>query len=47
LARIINASVDGKTITVEILTGTSNKRGFYINYGDSDNTKINVIIKSL
>ena len=47
LAKIIKTSVDGKTVTVEILTGTSNKKGFYINYGDSEDTMLNVKIESL
>ena len=47
LAKIIKTSVDGKTVTVEVLTGTSNKNGFYINYGDSDDTILNVKIESL
>ena len=47
LARIVQTSVDGKTVTVEILTGTSNKQGFYINYGDSEDTMLNVKIVSL
>ena len=47
LAKIIKTSVDGKTVTVEVLTGTSNKKGFYINYGDSEDTMLNVIIESL
>lgn len=47
LAKIIKTSTDGKTVTVEILTGTSNKNGFYINYGDSDDTILNVKIVSL
>lgn len=47
LAKIIKTSVDGKTATVEILTGTSNKKGFYINYGDFEDTMLNVKIESL
>jgi len=47
LAKIVKTSVDGKTVTVEVLTGTSNKKGFYINYGDSDDTILNVKIESL
>ena len=47
LAKIIKTSVDGKTVTVEILTGVSNKQGFYINYGNSDDTILNVKIVSL
>ena len=46
LAKIIKTSVDGLTVTVEILTGTSNKKGFYINYGDSQDTLLNVVIES-
>ena len=46
LAKIIQTSNDGFTITVDILTGRSNKEGFYINYGQSDETKIKVIIES-
>ena len=47
LARIINTSEDGLTVTIEIVTGKSNKEGFYINYGDSQDTKIHVTIESL
>ena len=47
LARIIKTSIDGKTVTVEILTGTSNKKGFYINYGDQQETMLHVVINSL
>ena len=47
LAKIIKTSVDGKTITVEVLTGTSNKKGFYVNYGNSDDTILHVQIASL
>ena len=47
LAKIIKTSVDGKTVTVEILTGKSNKKGFYINYGDAQDTMLNVTIGSL
>ena len=46
LAKIIKTSVDGLTVTVEILTGVSNKKGFYINYGDSEQTIKNVVIES-
>ena len=46
LAKIINTSEDGKKIKVKILAETSNSTGFYINYGDSDDTKIHVSIKS-
>ena len=47
LARIIKTSEDGKIITVEILAGKSSKEGFYINYGDSQETKIHILIRSL
>lgn len=47
LARIKTISEDRKTVIVEILTGTSNKNGFYINYGNSEETKVHVIIGSL
>lgn len=47
IAKIINISEDSFTATVKILTEFSNKKGFYINYGDSQETKINVIIESL
>ena len=47
LAKIIKTSVDGLTVTVEILTGVSNKKGFYINYGDSEETLHHVTIESL
>lgn len=46
LARIIKQSIDGKTITVEVTTGTSNKNGFYVNYGDSQDTMLHVVIES-
>ena len=46
LARIVKTSVDGLTITVEILSGMSNKKGFYVNYGDNDQTMKHVTIKS-
>jgi len=39
--------VDGLTVTVEILTGKSNKDGFYINYGDSEDTMLHITIGSL
>ena len=47
LAKIKSISEDGKTIKVEIITPVSNKEGFYINYGDSEDTKLHVIIESL
>ena len=47
LARIIHTSIDGLTITVEVQTGTSNKQGFFVNYGDSEDTMLHVIIGSL
>ena len=47
LAKIKSISEDGKTIKVEIITPISNKEGFYINYGDSEDTKLHVIIESL
>lgn len=47
LAKIIKTSVDGQVVTVEILTGKSNKDGFFINYGDSDETMLHIIIESL
>lgn len=46
LAKIIKTSIDGKTITVEVTTGTSNKKGFYVNYGDSEDTRLHVVIES-
>lgn len=46
LAKIKSVSQDTKTVTIQILTGKSNKQGFYINYGDSEATKINVKIES-
>lgn len=46
LAKIINTSVDGLMITVEILSGVSNKQGFYVNYGDQEETMVHVSIKS-
>ena len=47
LAKIIQVSQDGKTIKVQILTGKSNKEGFYVKYGNDDNYQINVVIKSI
>ena len=47
LARIINENKKDKDIQVEIITTRSNKEGFYINYGESENTQKHVIIKSL
>lgn len=47
LAKIIKTSVDGEMVTVEILTSVSNKKGFYINYGDSDETMLHITIASL
>ena len=47
LARIINISEDKKKVKVEILSETSNKEGFYINFGNDDSLKKHVIIKSL
>lgn len=46
LAKIKNISEDGKTVKVDILTGFSNKQGFYINYGDSEDTKLHIVIGS-
>ena len=46
LAKIVKYSQDNKTITVDILTGMSNKDGFDVNYGSSEGTKVHVIIKS-
>lgn len=47
LASIIHTSIDGLTITVEINTGKSNKEGFFVNYGDSEDTMLHVTIESL
>ena len=47
LAKIKSVSEDGITVKIEIITGTSNKEGFYINYGDSETTKKQVVIESL
>lgn len=47
IAKIIYTSVDGMTIRVAILTGKSNKKGFFVNYGDSESTMIKVIVDSL
>ena len=47
IAKIIKTSADGLTVTVEILTGTSNKDGFFVNYGTSEDTMLHVIVKSL
>lgn len=46
IAKIKTISEDTETVTVQILTGFSNKEGFYINYGNNDDTKIHVIIES-
>ena len=46
LAKIVNISQDGFTVTVDILTGFSNSIGFDIGYGDFDELKIHVIIES-
>ena len=46
LAKIVKYSQDNKTITIDILTGMSNKDGFDVNYGSSEDTKVHVIIKS-
>ena len=47
LARIIHTSIDGLTITVEVQTGMSNKEGFFVNYGESEDTMLHVVIESL
>ena len=47
LARIIHTSIDGLTITVEVETGVSNKKGFFVNYGESEDTMLHVIVESL
>ena len=47
LAKIRQISQDSMTATVQIVTGRSNKEGFYINYGDSDETKLHVTIESM
>lgn len=47
IAKMFSISQDGKTVMIEIVTGYSNKEGFYINYGDSEETKIKVTIESL
>ena len=47
LAKIIRTSVDGLTITVEVQTGFSNKEGFFVNYGNSEDTMLHVTIGSL
>lgn len=47
LAKIIKISEDNKKVTVEIITSKSSSQGFDINYGNSDSTKIHVIIKSI
>ena len=44
LAKIKKLSEDNKVVTIEILSGTSNKEGFYINCGDS---RHHVVIESL
>ena len=46
LAKIKNISEDKKTVTIEILTGKSNKTGFDLNYGDAEQTKLHIIIGS-
>lgn len=46
-AKIMKVSEDTKTATIQILVGRQDKKGFDINYGTDDNTKINVVIRSL
>ena len=47
LAKIVDILNNGKTIKVEITTQISNKKGFYVNYGNDENTMLNVIVESL
>lgn len=47
LARIIKSSIDEKTITVEIVAEKSNKQGFFVNYGESEDTMLHITIESL
>lgn len=47
LAKIIDISEDNLTAKVEIISDVSNKNGFDINYGNSDSTKVHVVIESL
>ena len=46
LANIAQVSQDGLTATVHVITGQSNKNGFYINYGNDQNSKIHIVIES-
>ena len=45
LARIIHTSIDGLTITVEVQTGMSNKEGFFVIFGESEDTMLHVVIE--
>lgn len=47
LAKIKSISQDNLTVRVQILSQVSNKDGFDINFGESENTKVHVTIKSL
>ena len=47
LAKIVYSSIDGLTVRVEVQTGKSNKDGFFINYGQSQDTMLHVKIASL
>ena len=47
LAKIIKTSQDGKTIKVQIMASTANEEGFDINYGESEQTKVHITIKSI
>lgn len=46
LAKIAQVSQDGLTATVHVITGQSNKNGFYINYGNDQSSKIHIVIES-
>lgn len=47
IAKIKKVSQDGLTATVDILIGVGYKKGFYINYGSLQQTKLHVIIDSM
>lgn len=47
IAKIRKISEDGLTATVDILIGVSYKKGFYINYGSLQQTKLHIIIDSM
>ena len=47
LAKFVAVSEDGMAVKIQILSEFSNLDGFYINYGDSQDTKKHIIIESL